>query len=327
MDMERSWIIVLLVTSIVFDSTTYVAAVCSGSGSDPTISTYYSTKQSGLATYYGAYSNGGACSLDPTPFVGTNGMFSTVAIANNIWDNSGACGMCINMTATGTGSGASPLAGSYLVYVNNQCPSCADSGIDIGLSGDGAWGITWEAVPCPVASQNIQYLFAGSTDYYIKLQVRNTAYPVQSVSILQDSAWQALERTPDNYFTAGPSVTFPLSVPLSVQITSSTGDAVTDTIASIDNSVVIAGSVQFPLCGPSPPSTSSPKSSTSGTFSTGNPGTTGHALTTASIIPSSTTDSTSDKILTSLGTSTSCPSLSLVLLSLSLVLLLVAFLY
>jgi len=158
--------------------------------------------------------------------------------------------MCINMTGTGTGSGANPLGAgkSYIVYVNNQCPSCADSGIDIGLSGDGAWGITWEAVPCPVTG-NIQYLLQGANAYYIKLQIRNTLYPVAGVSIMQNNQWHPLTRTPDNFFEAGSTVTFPIAVPYSLQITSSSGSVVSDGVPSItNNGVVMTGNVQFSSC-------------------------------------------------------------------------------
>jgi len=112
---------------------------------DPTVATFYNTIQSGQATYYGAYTNGGSCGLDPTPFAGINGIYSTVAIADPQYLGSKACGMCVIFTTTGTGS-------TSLVFVNNECPSCNPGGLDLGLNGDGIFNITWQATPCPVGT-------------------------------------------------------------------------------------------------------------------------------------------------------------------------------
>jgi len=152
--------------------------------------------------------------------------------------------MCLEVTYSGSGSGANPPPTTpFLVYVNNLCPSCVNDGIDLGLSGDGAWDISWKAVACPVTT-NIQYLFQGSNAYYIKLQVRNTKYPVYQLAIKQSGSYVQLSRTADNFFTAPSSLTFPLTYPITVQITATNGEQVTDTIAALGTSV-IQGSVQF----------------------------------------------------------------------------------
>ena len=45
--------------------------------------------------------------------------------------------------------------------------------VDLGVSGDGRWDVSIQAVQCPVGSSKLEYKFQGSNPYYIKLQVRN----------------------------------------------------------------------------------------------------------------------------------------------------------
>jgi len=271
---------------------TQVEASCTGG--DPTIYPgYFTGSQSGQATYYGVYTNGGACTLDPTPPAGTaSSTYATVAIATNVWANSEFCGTCLNVNYLGTGSGANPPPSNFLVYVNNECPSCSTNGIDLGLSGDGVWNVAWEAVPCPVGSTNIQFLLQGANSYYIKLQVRNTLYPVYLVEVLQNGAYNALERTADNFFTAGSTVTFPLVFPLTVRVTAATGEQVIDSVASLTNSVVQQGSTQFAAC------SSAAATATATTTTTAKPTTT-----TTTAKPTTTTTAKSTTTTTT-GTST-----------------------
>jgi expansin (peptidoglycan-binding protein) len=290
----------LLLLLVAFSSCALLAsATCTNTaGSDPTMYPVdYTTTYTGDATYYGAYTSGGACTLDPTPPVGTgSSIWTTVALATNLWAGSEACGMCISLTGNGVGSGASPVTGTHIVYVNNECPSCGNNGIDLGMSGDGVWDITWNAVPCPI-STNIQFLLQGDNNYYIKLQIRNTRYPVYAVSILQNGAYHALARTSDNFFTAGPTVTFPLAFPLGVQVTSVTGDIITDSVPSLTNGAVMQGSTQFLNCASSS-SGSGATTAASATTTT----TTGKAATTT------TTTTTGKASTTTTGTSSTTGS-------------------
>ena len=41
---------------------------------------------------------------------------------------------------------------------------------------------------------------------------------------IKGGTWQGLSRTDDNFYTAGPTVTFPLSFPITVKITADTGN-------------------------------------------------------------------------------------------------------
>jgi len=230
---------------------------------DPFMAGLFSTPQVGDGTYYGSDS-GGTCTLDGTrpAFTTTSAIHATVALNIASWDNSIPCGMCANVTASGQGSGANPIMGNFLVFVNNQCPSCSTGDLDFALNGDGRWAISWVGVECPVGDSNIQYMFVGSNPYYLKLQVRNTIIPALNLYILQGDNYVALLKTNDNFFTTlDSSAATPIAVPLSLKIESVAGSIVYDSIASIGaDNTIIQGSVQFPSISGAPP----PPSSTGG---------------------------------------------------------------
>jgi len=152
------------------------------------------------------------------------------------------CGMCLQVTGSGVGSGATPITGTFKVFVNNECPSCAASGLDFGESGDGVWGIVWQAVPCPVTS-NILYTFkSGSSASWMGLQASNTRYPVYTFEIQTGGAWLSLPRQSYNYFVESvPNVV----APFQIRLTAITGEQLIDTIPSITNGVTFTGSIQF----------------------------------------------------------------------------------
>jgi hypothetical protein len=110
--------------------------------------------------------------------------------------------------------------------------------VDLGLTGDGRWGIYWTANDCPVGSTFLQYLFQGSNLYYIKLQVRNHRVPISKVEFQgTDSAWYPGARTPDNFWLVNP-FTYPFTWPLTVRVTSIAGHQVIDKVPEFGTGVV-----------------------------------------------------------------------------------------
>lgn len=234
-------------------STTTTGSSSSSTGGSPvvvagdsSVSQYFTTATTGPGTYYGNYTSGGNCMLDPTPPDGLVSISVTVAAETSVYANSKTCGMCIQVTGTGTGSGANPITGTQLVYVNNECPSCSTDGLDFGEGGDGSWGLSWKAVPCPLEG-NIQYVFKdGSGSTWIELQVRNNIVPVYTVELWSGGGYVELVRQSFNYFL-GSSVS--LTTPYKVRLTSVFGEQVVDTLSVIGSSqsVVYNGGVQFTL--------------------------------------------------------------------------------
>lgn len=76
---------------------------------------------SNQATYYGDYPGGGACSLDPlSPIAGQRGLMRTAAGIPH-YQNSLGCGMCLEVTGSGIGTGDSPIRGKKRVIVHDRC--------------------------------------------------------------------------------------------------------------------------------------------------------------------------------------------------------------
>jgi len=206
----------------------------------------FSQTLSGQGTYYVQSDIGtGACTLlSPTPPVGVT--LQTVAMDQSLWAGSQSCGMCLEVFASGVGSGANPLKGNFTVIVTDLCPGCGLGSLDFRETTqlDGSWDIQWIAVNCPVGSGNLQYQFQGSNSYYIKLQIRNHRVPVQGVSLQVGSSFTAMSRSSDNFFIL--SSGGPFSTPLTIQVESIDGQQLTDTIASIgSDSQIFDGNVQF----------------------------------------------------------------------------------
>jgi len=176
------------------------------------------------------------------------------------------CGTCLQVTATGTGSGANPITGTFLAIVTDECPSCGSGSLDLATGGDGAWGISWVAVDCPVGTIALSYVFQGSNSWYLKVQVQNAMQPVEIFQGLIGGTWTAFTRTSDNFFTYQASTA--ISFPLQVELTNIFGQTVTDSISSI-SSTPIPGTknVQFPSSASSRSNANAaPSSSPSGFF-------------------------------------------------------------
>ena len=73
----------------------------------------------------------------------------------------------------------------------------------------------------------VLYSTQGSNNYYLKLQVSNTALIVKGVQLKLGSSYAQLTRTSDNYWQL--SSASPIAIPVSVKITSVTGEVVEDT--------------------------------------------------------------------------------------------------
>uniref|UniRef100_A0A7S4IRK7 Expansin-like EG45 domain-containing protein n=1 Tax=Vannella robusta TaxID=1487602 RepID=A0A7S4IRK7_9EUKA len=191
----------------------------------------FSTPQSGEGTYYGP-SSSGSCTLDFNlpPVAQTSEIFSTVAMNSPQYYGSLTCGMCIQMTGEGVGSGADPIDGTFIVYVSDLCPECASGDLDVAQSGDGRWEIEWTAVDCPGNYGDLQYLGQGSNDFFLKVQVRNHRVPVSQLYLLDADGQSRITMTPtsDNFFTYQSSSS--LSGSYTVQVESVDGQAVDDVV-------------------------------------------------------------------------------------------------
>lgn len=139
----------------------------------------YGRTISGEGTYYGT-TEGGHCALrQPRPPMYAS--MQAVALNSAQYGNSLPCGACLEYTGNGDGSGANPIVGTHMAYVMDECPSCADGDIDLSMSGDGRWKVSWRFVPCPGGS--VSFLLEGSNAFYKKIQPRGMKGPALSFAV------------------------------------------------------------------------------------------------------------------------------------------------
>jgi len=158
----------------------------------------------------------------------------------------GGCGVCIQMQGTGTGSGNNPISKTpQTVFAHDECNGCATGSLDLAVTLDGSWGITWKAVVCPVGSEKLKYKFQGSNPYYIKVQVVSNSLPLSKVEFVVGSTTYPTTHTSDNFWTTS-SLANP-TFPLSVNVYSTAGEKLSDQIPSLTNNVLLNGvkGVQF----------------------------------------------------------------------------------
>jgi len=212
------------------------------------IASTFTTTQTGSGTYYGP-TTGGNCGFGTLlPSFVASQKLTQVALnaAQYAGDyESGGCGLCIQMEGTGTGSGAKPISKTpFIAFVEDDCPGCDPKSIDLAVTGDGKWGITWKGVACPVGSEKLKYKFQGSNPYYLKVQVVAHKLPLSKVQFKVGSTLYTATRTQDNFWLAT-GVPTPIAFPLTILCTATSGEVVTDSIPSLTNDVLLQGKAQF----------------------------------------------------------------------------------
>ena len=82
---------------------------------------------------------------------------------------------------------------------------------------------------CDTGGSGFFYSTQGSNNYYLKLQVSNTALTVAGVQMMTGGSYAQLTRTIDNYWQLYSAT--PIAIPAAVKITSSLGEVVEDSFA------------------------------------------------------------------------------------------------
>jgi len=207
----------------------------------------YKKRTYGDGTYYGTYPGGGKCTLDPLSPMATQDNWIRVAAGPGTFQQSLGCGMCLEITGKGEGSGLDPIKGKRKTVIVDLCAGgCGQTGIDFYTPGDGRWKIDYKAIDCPTipgANGKIQFRFQGSNPWYIKLQARNTKVPTAGIEVIVKDKYHCLTRVSDNFFVGSGLGKF--SIPLRVRLTSITGEQVDTTIGEIKNDVSFPSGVQF----------------------------------------------------------------------------------
>eukprot|EP01120_Amphizonella_sp_Union-15-10_P010249 TRINITY_DN4081_c0_g2_i2.p1 TRINITY_DN4081_c0_g2~~TRINITY_DN4081_c0_g2_i2.p1 ORF type:complete len:279 (+),score=35.82 TRINITY_DN4081_c0_g2_i2:26-862(+) len=218
---------------------------------DTVPTSWYGPKNfTGELTFYGT---GGSltatCGFGNGPMAWQVSNLKTIAIGPGTFLGSAGCGICLQITPTGTGSGNSdfPTRHTFLAFADNLCPECAPTAVDLAESGDGRWGITYRVVPCPLdpGNRNLQlFIKEGSSTYHIEINVRNSPIAIKALRFKIDGNWQNVERKAYNYFVRDGNGQ-PVSLPLEVELESIFGETVHYSLASIDSQALVRTDVQF----------------------------------------------------------------------------------
>ncbi|HEX8792357.1 MAG TPA: expansin EXLX1 family cellulose-binding protein [Polyangiaceae bacterium] len=194
-----------------------------------------SQPEQGVATYYAATGDG-ACSFGPSP-----NDLNVAAMDQPEWNGSAACGECVAITGP---------KGSVTVRIVDLCPECEMGHLDLSQQAfaqiadvsAGKVPITWKVVACDVTGNVAYEIKDGSSQYWTAIQVRNSRLPVAKLEWMQNGAWTDVARANYDYFVVSSGVG-PGSY--QVRITSSTGEALTDTLPPVQPNAVVQGSGQF----------------------------------------------------------------------------------
>lgn len=177
----------------------------------------------GKGTYYGvppmAPNTHVHCHLPNIEQTGNygGGITRTIAINADMYGNSRACGMCVKVWGNGRvcphgndpgdnscGLGANPIESApFLAVVTDELWERHGNDIDIGVHGDGHWGVWWHPIPCPWAKTNSKIaLHAGGNPHYMKVQFRYLDSPMKSVTLIQGNGHRETSnyRFHDNFF-------------------------------------------------------------------------------------------------------------------------------
>lgn len=191
----------------------------------------------GDATYYPA-DGAGACSYpaDPSdPFV--------VALNNPQWQSAAHCGECLKVTG--------PL-GSVVVRVVDKCPECFPGDVDlhptafdqIANRAQGRVAVRWERVDCPVSGNIAMRVKDGSNPWWLALIPDFHRQGIAAMSVVIDGVAQPMQRMDYNAFVYSSGVE--LGFPLQLNLTGSSGETFTETLASLDGYQTMAH--QFSPC-------------------------------------------------------------------------------
>jgi expansin len=190
----------------------------------------------GTATYYNA-TGAGTCSFDPSP-----GDLMVAAMSADEYNNAAVCGAYVYVTGP---------RGAVTVRIVDMCPNCTTGQLDLsqeafGQVADLAQGIvpvTWQMASPALAGPIAYHFNAGSTQWWMAVQVRNHRNPIAKLEYLDSgSQWITVNRTFYNYFeqsNPGPG-------PYTFRVTDSYGHVLRDNDIPLIENGTVNGAAQFP---------------------------------------------------------------------------------
>lgn len=214
-----------------------IACACSSSSGPTGPTTPLGQPESGHATYYAADGSGN-CGFDPSP-----NDLDVAAMDAAEWNGSAVCGECVAITGP---------KGSVTVRIVDQCPDCEQGHLDLSQEAfakiadvsAGNVAITWQVTSCAVSGAVDYHVKDGSSQYWTAIQVRNAKYAIAKLEWKTGTnPYAEVTRADYNYFIVSSGVGPGAYM---VRITSSTGEALEDSLPAVVASSDVSGSAQFP---------------------------------------------------------------------------------
>lgn len=197
----------------------------------------FGEEEAGEATFYNATGDGN-CSFGPSP----NDLM-VAAMNNPQWDNSAVCGSCADIVGPN---------GSVRIRIVDRCPECPSGNLDlsreafreIAEEAQGRVPITWTRVRCDSQGPVRIKIKEGSSRWWLALQVRNHALPVEQVELLVGADWVPMERQSYNFFIYDAEA-LPAQGPYRIRVTGIEGSAIEESFPDIVAGHEYQGTHQF----------------------------------------------------------------------------------
>jgi len=200
------------------------------------------------ATYYSGHAGG--CNLWDSDLARS---LTVVSISAADMHGGLSCGTCVKVTSMTRRSSGDVLDVPFFGIIGDLCEGCVEGDLDFALSGfDGRHDVTWQAIPCPVNNDPIQFRLVSSHTWFTKVQIRNARQPVQSVSVIGKTGdWVDFAPAGLGFFYSDIAnvddlIARPLEYPLTIRVCDIYGSCVTDRIEELKNDVDQVGLHQFP---------------------------------------------------------------------------------
>ncbi|MBW0497080.1 hypothetical protein O181_036795 [Austropuccinia psidii MF-1] len=131
----------------------------------------------------------------------------TIAVANNLYEGAGYCGVCAEVKAAQSTTGPRKVG-----IINTRCADCPNNSLNIAPE---LWNaivpanaqkvipgralIDWKVVPCPLTTKMVLIGKKGSAPGWLALQVASAKLPIESVKIQAKHSLRVIPLVRQNY--------------------------------------------------------------------------------------------------------------------------------
>jgi expansin (peptidoglycan-binding protein) len=203
----------------------------------PVTSVVLGAQHQGQATYYTTANGDGACSFGASP-----NDLNVAALNAPDYSTAAYCGACADVVGP---------SGTVRVRIVDKCPECPSGNLDLSPQAFakiaalelGRVPITWNLVACDVTGP-VNYRYKdGANAWWTAVQVANHRLPIAKFEWSADgTTFKEIPRTDYNYFLDESGFG---SAPVTVRITASDGQTLTDSLPAVKEYLVVEGHEQF----------------------------------------------------------------------------------